>query len=83
MARFVVASRDPGVANWLDSAGHSNGAMLLRCVRTESAPVPTSRVVKFDEIGSVLPADTVMATPDARAEVISARRRAVYERFHQ
>ena len=83
MARFVVASRDPGVANWLDSAGHSNGAMLLRCVRTESAPVPTSRVVKFDEIGSVLPADTVMTTPDARAEVISARRRAVYERFHQ
>ncbi len=41
MVRFVLAAQDPGVANWLDTAGHSNGAMLLRCVRTETAPVPS------------------------------------------
>jgi hypothetical protein len=83
IARFVIAARDPGVANWLDSAGHSNGAMLLRCVRTESAPVPESRVVKFDEVQSALPAGTTMTTPDDRAKVIAARRRAVYERFYR
>ena len=54
--RVVISSRDPGVANWLDAAGHSNGAMILRCVRTESAPTPTARVVKFADVGSALPA---------------------------
>jgi hypothetical protein len=81
--RVVISSRDPGVANWLDSAGHSNGAMLLRCVRTETAPVPSSRVVKFDDVASALPADTAMTTPDERAKVIEARRRAVHERFYR
>ena len=36
LVRVVLCgSRDPGVANWLDTAGHSNGAMILRCVRTD------------------------------------------------
>ena len=65
--RVVVSSRDPGVANWLDAAGHSNGAMILRCVRTETAPTPTTRVVKFAEIESVLPAATKRVTPQERA----------------
>ena len=48
MLRVVIAHRDPGVANWLDTAGHSEGPIILRCVRTETAPVPTTRVVPFD-----------------------------------
>ena len=43
--RVVRRERDPGVANWLDTAGFSNGMMILRCVRTETAPSPTSTVV--------------------------------------
>jgi hypothetical protein len=83
LVRFVLCARDPGVANWLDTAGHSNGAMLLRCVRTESAPVPSTRVVKTNEVESVLPADTTMTSPDERAKVIAARRRAVQKRFYR
>ena len=67
----------PGVANWLDTAGHSNGAMLLRCVRTETAPVPSTRVVKFDEVRSALPADTTMTSPDS-APTSSKRAAAPY-----
>jgi hypothetical protein len=81
--RSVISAKDPGVANWLDSAGHSNGAMLLRCVRTETAPVPSTRVVKVGEVLSALPADTTMTTRDERARVIEARRRAVHERFYR
>jgi hypothetical protein len=81
--RVVICAKDPGVANWLDTAGHSNGAMLLRCVRTETAPVPDSRVVKVDEILSSLPDDTTMTNADTRAKVIEARRRAVHERFYR
>lgn len=79
--RVVVSSGDPGVANWLDAAGHSNGSMILRCVRTETAPVPTARVVKVDDVAGALPADTATVTPDERAQTIAWRRRAVSERF--
>ncbi|MFI5508687.1 DUF1214 domain-containing protein [Mycobacterium sp. NPDC051804] len=79
--RVVVSARDPGVANWLDTAGHSNGAMILRCVRTETAPTPTARVVKFDDVLSALPADTAKVSVAERAAILAARRRAVHERF--
>ncbi|HEX5256619.1 MAG TPA: DUF1214 domain-containing protein [Mycobacterium sp.] len=81
MVRVVLSDRDPGVANWLDTAGHSNGAMILRCVRTETAPTPTVRLVAFDDVGSALPADTKMITAEERARILSARRRAVHKRF--
>lgn len=81
--RAVLAAADPGVANWLDTAGHSNGAMLLRCVRTKTAPAPSTRLVKLDDVAAALPADTTITTPDERARVLAARRRAVATRFHR
>ncbi len=81
--RAVIAATDPGVTNWLDTAGHSNGAMLLRCVRTESAPMPDTRVVKVADVLASLPTDTAMTAPDERARVIEARRRAVQMRFYR
>jgi hypothetical protein len=83
VVRFVLSERDPGVANWLDTAGFSNGAMLLRCVRTETAPVPSTRVVKADDVLSTLPAETTLTSPEERARIIAARRRAVHERFYR
>jgi hypothetical protein len=81
LARVVLCGRDPSVANWLDTAGYSNGAMILRCVRTTTAPTPTTRVVMLDDVGSALPADTKTVTPDERRATLEARRRAVHERF--
>jgi hypothetical protein len=81
LVRVVVCGRDPEVANWLDTAGHSNGAMILRCVRTATAPTPRARLVPFDDIASTLPADTMRVTADERAATIDRRRRAVLERF--
>jgi hypothetical protein len=81
--RFVLAAQDPGVANWLDTAGFSNGAMLLRCVRTETAPVPDTRVVTVDAVLSALPPETTMTSPAERAKVIEGRRLAVHERFYR
>jgi len=76
-----VAHQDPGVANWLDTAGHSEGPIILRCVRTESAPVPTTRVVPFDRLDAELPADTRRVSPGERAAAIDIRRKAVSRRF--
>nr|WP_245835971.1 DUF1214 domain-containing protein [Mycobacterium rhizamassiliense] len=81
LVRVVLCARDPGVANWLDTAGFSNGPIILRCVRTETAPTPSTRVVPFDEIRAALPADTATVTAEERASVIASRRNAVRERF--
>jgi hypothetical protein len=45
-ARIVLAPEDPGVPNWLDTAGHRRGTMCLRWVGAEEHPDPTTRVVK-------------------------------------
>lgn len=44
--RIVLASADPGVANWIDTAGHRQGAMTFRWMQAEAAPVPTCTVVQ-------------------------------------
>ena len=81
LVRVVLCARDPGVANWLDTAGYSNGPIILRCVRTRTAPTPSTRVVPFDDIDAGLPADTKKVTPDQRTSILAARRHAVRERF--
>ena len=81
LVRVVVAHQDPGVANWLDTAGHSEGPIILRCVRTDTAPVPTTRLVPFDRLDEELPTGTRRVTPDERAATIDVRRRAVSRRF--
>ena len=48
--RLVIAHRDPGVPNWLDTAGHARGTMGLRWVKADAHPTPTARVVPFDEV---------------------------------
>ena len=67
LLRVVIAHRDPGVANWLDTAAHSEGPIILRCVRTETAPVPTTRVVPFADVGPPSPGARV--TADQRAVI--------------
>ena len=81
LVRVVLCARDPGIANWLDTAGHSNGPIILRCVRTKTAPTPTTRVVPFADIQAELPSDTKIFTPEERTSILAARRRAVRERF--
>jgi hypothetical protein len=48
--RLVIAHEDPGVPNWLETAGHAFGTMCLRWVRAETNPRPATRVVKLDEL---------------------------------
>lgn len=81
MVRAVIAHEDPGIANWLDTAGHSAGPVILRCVRTETAPVPTTHVVPVSQLAGALPRGTRRVTRAERAAVLQARRIAVSKRF--
>jgi hypothetical protein len=48
--RLIVAHRDPGLPNWITTAGHDQGTMCFRWVRAEAHPVPDTRVMKLAEI---------------------------------
>jgi hypothetical protein len=50
---IVVAARNPGVANFIDTAGHTVGTMLLRWVGAREHPVPQCRVVKLANINGL------------------------------
>ncbi|MFD9960118.1 DUF1214 domain-containing protein [Amycolatopsis sp. NPDC058986] len=45
---IVVADRDPGVGNWIDTCGHTTGTALLRWLGAERHPIPRCRVVPVD-----------------------------------
>ncbi|HLY37698.1 MAG TPA: DUF1214 domain-containing protein [Candidatus Binatia bacterium] len=46
--RVVLAHRDPGMPNWIETAGHREGLVFCRWLQAESMPEPpTSRVVRL------------------------------------
>lgn len=51
---LVVADRDPGVANWLEAAGHREGHIAIRWQLTDGdLPIPATRVVAVDEVATL------------------------------
>lgn len=72
--RAVVAHRDPGVANWIDTTGHLQGTVVFRNYRATRQPVPATRKVMFSQVLEVLPKGTKMITPDERAAALERRR---------
>jgi hypothetical protein len=52
--RVVVAGRDPGVPNWLDTGGHRHGTIFWRFLLPAEDPErPRCRVVDVDEVASL------------------------------
>jgi hypothetical protein len=84
--RYVVAHRDPGVPNWLDTTGHREGFLTPRWAYSKQ-PTPDrwpsirAEKVRFDEIRSHLPADTRTVSPAERAERIRVRQEHVQRRY--
>ena len=52
--RMVLSHRDPGLPNWLETAGHADGTLCLRWVGAEHPVHPTTRVVKLDHLKELL-----------------------------
>ncbi|MFK7898549.1 MAG: hypothetical protein AB8G23_22135 [Myxococcota bacterium] len=84
--RWVVAHRDPGVLNWIDTTGLPKGYLSHRWAYSEIPdqkdwPTITGRVIPFDEIKNVFPADQPAVSPEERREAIRIRQRHVQKRF--
>lgn len=71
--RFVIAVEDPGVSNWLDTAGWRKGGLFWRWHRASSFPEPRLSRVKLAEVRHYLPADTATAGSAERAAARAAR----------
>lgn len=72
--RVVVSAKDPGVHNWLDTAGYPSGVIQGRWTDATSTPMPTARKVPIAEVMQHLPADMRMVTPQERDRIIRDRR---------
>jgi len=80
--RIVISERDPGVRNWLDTAGYPRGIFQGRWTGCDSQPIPKVSKVKLDDLSEALPADVAKVTPEQREEIVRERRRALMERRH-
>jgi hypothetical protein len=72
--RCVVSLKDPGLTNWLDPCGRVEGTVVFRNYRASSAPVPSSRKVRFAELDSILPKGTARVTTAQRKAALVRRR---------
>lgn len=77
--RIVVSAKDPGVRNWLDTAGYGKGMIQGRWTGCDSQPIPEVKKVKLGEVKKLL-AGAKTVTPKERDEIVRERRRQLLER---
>jgi hypothetical protein len=78
--RGVISQTDPGVPNWLDPAGYTEGGIYGRWYDCDSEPVPTIQRVKLSALREHLPQDTPVVSPAERADEIRQRVKACQRR---
>ncbi len=81
---YVLSNADPGVHNWVDPGGLSEGILTLRMAefpdqRPHDGLAASGHVVKLADLDSVLPPGTPVLPAADRADQL-ARRRAAYDR---
>lgn len=84
--RFVVSRQDPGLANWLETTGLTEGYLQIRWQRVDrpltAEDGPTTEVVPYAELAPRLPFhDQQQVTPAEWAQRIAARQAAVGDRM--
>lgn len=82
--RFVISTRDPGYANWLDASAAPQGQLLLRwqgASELSALHEPTLELVEFDSLASHLPANEPRADAGARRAQIAERQAAIERRY--
>lgn len=77
----VVSHNDPGVWNWLDPSGHSDGYITMRWLGSDHYPIPTVEQAAASDLEKILPSDIARISVDQRREQIAQRRRGVVKRF--
>lgn len=79
--RMVMAHRDPGFHNWIDTSGFESGMLVNRNQGTDKITEFRTKVVKHDEIASHLPEDSARTSLQERAEQMRVRFHAIMRRY--
>lgn len=86
--RWVVAHRDPGVPNWVDTTGLEHGFLTIRW--TYPVPPPRQdwptlnvRKIMLADVGRTLPGETRPVAEGERERAILMRHRHVQRRYRQ
>lgn len=77
----VISARDPGTANWIDTAGHRQLLPLIRWqgLRAGSRPQVDLRIVPFNDLDAILGQGIARVDPTGRAQQL-AQRSAAWDR---
>lgn len=78
--RMVLAHRDPGVANWLDTQGFTQGNLTYRHMLDGVPAALDTRLVAYDSLAAELPAGTATMSPAERLAAMRQRRAAIARR---
>jgi hypothetical protein len=79
--RIVMAHKDPGYHNWLDTSGLVQGLVVNRNQGTDQITEFDTRVVSHAELERHMPADSARVTPEQRAELMQRRFRSILRRY--
>jgi hypothetical protein len=75
MLRAVVARSDPGIANWLDCCGNTEGVGMIRVFGARALPaLPRFTVIKRADLDRHLPPGTARVSPQERSLAMAYRR---------
>ena len=80
VVRYVVSAKDPGVPNWLDTAGYNSGAIQGRWTECSTNPIPSIQKVALTDVHKYLPAETPVVTADQRERLVRERRSQLQQR---
>ncbi len=83
VVRIVISAEDPGVSNWLDTAGGADGYITMRYNLADHQPTPTLELVSRNALPDQLPATTQRVTPEQRAAIQRTRRQGALSRFRR
>jgi hypothetical protein len=81
VVRMVIAHDDPGVHNWLDTQGFSDGNLGYRNLMSQNPATFRTKLVKRADLLKELPGDTAMVSPEQRRQELQVRYRAIKQRF--
>lgn len=86
MLRYVISTRDPGIANWLDTTNHASGVIMMRWQHIDrelgSTDGPSVKLIAFEDLARKLPYyDDNRVTPDQYAARIADRQVGIAQRM--
>ena len=81
VVRLVIAHDDPGVHNWLDTQGFSNGNLTYRNLMSQHRASFRTRLVKRADVLEALPPGTAMVSRDERVKQLADRCHSVKLRY--